>query len=513
MSPPPMGLDPGTRHAPPPERKGKGRGGADGLPEGLQSSAHRIPTQGAPDARTPICPTCGLGVSHLVPSYWGPYYCPVCCAELARDRDADGSWPLPWWEVPTPPHIAVIGEAGLWWKNRPHALVPEDIDELGRICERAGITQVWIHREAFRRLGFPDTIHTGSSGAGWVHRFTQTHGDWRGGRDPGLKAWAYWYKAGGHGFDLHIPHYGRAVWGTIGSAPELLARVAMFDRATGGVAWKGNGTITSDAYLRRRLRRVLRPTDLPPPVESGAALERPAIWTRAVDPAESRYRYCHALDLNMAYATGASSIPLPTGPYEHAEHPTFDPRRAGVYRYGTEWVTAPTAQRRTEAADEAYIWPAGGRHLRPWYEMLRDARAALVETGGPALTAVKDVCREGLGRMQSKVRTLPAGMELADDPTFQPYWAWAVIAEVRERLLARVAELDVEPIAIDTDCLFFLSSRPSPSAVAVALGLPLGDGLGHFKPAGTCLGREAREVLGAESRAPRALAQLRELVK
>jgi hypothetical protein len=241
------------------------------------------------------------------------------------------------------------------------------------------------------------------------------------------------------------------------------------------------------------------------------------IWHRPAGPDESRLRYCHALDLNLAYAAGASSLPLPTGGCQHLEWPTFDPKFAGVYLIedgdSARWVTAPTMQRLAERGIiplEGYVWATSRRRLRAWYETIRDARTILLPDGGPALVAVKDVCREGLGRLASKVRTVPPGSTLADDPTYQPYWAWAVIAEVRERLMTRVAGLEVKPVAIDTDCLYFLTNRTSPSHLAVALGLPLGDGLGQFKPAGSCKGAQARDALG-QPRTSRAIAELREL--
>ena len=182
---------------------------------------------------------------------------------------------------------------------------------------------------------------------------------------------------------------------------------------------------------------------------------------------------------------------------------------------GTRWVTAPTMERlqaKGIMALEGYVWPAAGRHLRPWYEMIRDARAELLSVGGPALAALKSTCHEGVARLASKARTVPDGKTLADDPTWQPYWAWAVIAEARERLLDRIGRLPVEPLAIDTDCLYFLSSRPSPEILAVRLGLPLGDGLGEFKPAGTCSAKAAREAM-SDKRSSRAVEALRELVR
>jgi hypothetical protein len=438
-------------------------------------------------------------------------------ADVAAERDADGSWPKPWWEVAAPPHLAVIGSDGLWRCNMPLREYPADIAALGELVESLGLRQVWVHQSAFARLGFPDKIYP-RHGEGHVHPFTTGRGQWGSGRSPGLKHWAYWYRKGGVGFDLHIPAYGRGTWQGVDSPPELLARVAQFDHATGGVEWKGEGTITSDAFLRRRLRRSLRPTEHPPPVESGEAVETAAQWHRPLTedeaPASGGHAgafYIHGLDLNLAYAAGASSVPLPTGPCEHVDWPTFDANLAGVYLIpeGTtaRWVTAPTFQRWEAGgghALEGYVWPDSKRHLRAWYEMVRDARAELLEGGGAALEAVKVICHEGVGRMASKVRTLPAGKTLADDPTYQPYWAWAVIAEVRERLLARVDGLKdpkgvrVRPVAIDVDCLYFASRRSSPAALAVALQLPLGNGLGQFKPAGTCKVKQVAEALASD---------------
>lgn len=484
------------------------------------AETHENPTTGTlEESSILVCTSCGEPAGRLVPAYWGPLLCPSCAAEAAAELDRDGSWPTPWWEVPVPPHVAVVAPDGIWRCNELLNVRPTTLRGLGAWAESHGVTQVWVHQTALVSLGFPSSITAPRSGDGVSHPFFETRGDWLGGRSPGLKAWGYWYKRGGHGFDLHVPAYGRSVWQESPNAPHLAAHVALFDKATGGVPWKGNGTITSDAWLRRRLRRTLRPTELPPPVADGSAHEVPMVWHRPARPDERNLRYCHGLDLNLAYAAGASSLPLPTGAYTHLELPRFDPKLAGVYLVEVEgetrWVTAPTMQRLAAAgvqALEGYVWPESGRHLRAWYEMIRDARTELLEMGGPALGALKDVCREGLGRMASKVRTIPDGRRLEDDPMYQPYWAWAVIAEVRERILLRAGGVSVDPVAIDTDALYFLSSRHSPETLAATMGLPLGTGLGQFKSAGTCKASAARAAL-EQPRTSRALADLRELVR
>ena len=504
-----------TRHGPP---NGQRSGGRDLLGDG---GARQEPTLKGDQGKQPSeCSSCRQVVERLVRSYWGPELCPECVAGEVAERDAAHSWPVPWWEAPAPAHVAVLGAEGLWRCNQVHKVLPHTLERLGELVESLGVEQVWVHDSAFTSLGFPPSIHAPRSGAGLDHHFTRERGEWLGGARGGLRDWGDWYKRNGWGFDLHIPSYGRGPFRECGSACELLGRVAQFDAATGHLPWKGTGAVTSDAYLRRRLRRVLRPTEHPEPITSGSALERPALWHREPTLEEARRRRLYAFDLNLAYAAPASSLPLPLGECRHVEWPTFDAKMAGVYLVEVEgetrWVTAPTLQRlegKGKPALEGYVWPDSRRHLRPWYELVRDARVRLLEGGGPALDAVKDVCREGLGRMASKVRTLPEGKSLADDPTFQPYWCWAVIAEARERLMDRVEAMPAsEVVAVDTDCVFILSGSRSAGAAAVRLGLPLGTGLGQFKVAGIASGWEAREVL-AERRTSRAVAGLRELVK
>jgi len=260
------------------------------------------------------------------------------------------------------------------------------------------------------------------------------------------------------------------------------------------------------------------------------------MWHRQPRDDERSFRYVHGLDLNLSYAAPVSSLELPTGRVEHREFPCrFDPRLPGVYLFepgpwpgsgpppwgsgipqeddSSIWVTAPTGERMVQLGYEpieAWVWPEHGRHLRGWYEMLRDARLELLD-GGAALQAVKQTCRMGLGRLSSERRSLSRGAEaLEDDPLFQPYWDWAAIAELRSRLQRRVSRLKVVPVAVHTDAVYFLSSRKDPETLGEAFGLPMGDGLGQFKAAGSCSAREAREALALResSAAVTALAEL-----
>lgn len=439
--------------------------------------------------------------------------------------------------------IAVIGPQGEVCLTSGAMVSAASIEDLGYIAGFHGITQFWIHESALPSLGMPLSMHMPTPGDGLPHAFTSACGPWKQTR-PGLKMWGHWWQRGMAGFDLHIPAYaGRSSsgkWVSPFAGTDgpwcLLSEARSFYDATHGARWCGAGSITSDNWLRGRLKGRLAPTEEPPPIEDGSALELAYMWHRTPGEDERGFRYVHGLDLNLSYAAPVSSLELPTGRVEHRPFPCrFDPRLPGVYLFepgpwpgsgpppwgsgipweeeGVVWVTAPAAERMVQLGYEpieAWVWPDHGRHLRGWYEMLRDARLELLG-GGPALQAVKQTCRMGLGRLSSERRSLTRGAEsLEDDPLFQPYWDWAAIAELRCRLQRRVSQLKMTPVAVHTDAVYFLSSRRDPEAVAHAFGLPLGDGLGQFKSAGSCSARDAREALALSdsSAAVTALAEL-----
>lgn len=439
--------------------------------------------------------------------------------------------------------IGVIGIGGEVCSTDPTLPPIGSVEDLGRLAVDYGLTQFWIHESALGSLGMPLSMHMTGPGDGLPHPFTSAAGAWKQTR-PGLKMWGHWWQRGMAGFDLHIPAYaGRSSsgkwvspFGGTDGPWSLLSEARAFYEATHGARWCGAGSITSDNWLRGRLKGRLAPTEEPPPVEDGAALELAYVWHRRPADDEKSFRYVHGLDLNLSYAAPVSSLELPTGRVVHRDFPChFDPRLPGVYLFepgpwlqsgpppwgcgipegeSTIWVTAPTAERMIQLGYEpveGWVWPEHGRHLRSWYEMLRDARAELLD-GGPALQAVKQTCRMGLGRLSSERRSLTRGAEsLEDDPLFQPYWDWAAIAELRCRLQRRVAALKVVPVAVHTDAIYFLSSRKDPDALGEAFGLPMGDGLGQFKAGGSCLARCAREALAlVESSA--AVAALSELM-
>lgn len=466
----------------------------------------------------------------MTPTYWGGPLCRRCGDRAVERFEADG-WPTAWWDAPRAGHLAALGPCGLLTMQQSIRHNFSGVGELGEVLESLGVTQLWVHEAALGGLGMP-------ARGGSPHPFITDAGRFRtGSSTPVLSGYSRWWIPGGFGFSVHIPAYenGSAFAG-VDDAYRLLCEVAWYEHATGGTApWRGGGTITSDAWIRQTYRTTRRAdlavTEHPEPVVSGAAREARWYWTREPLASESRLRYCHALDLNLAYAAVAGSIPMPIGACEHKDLPHFDKRVPGVWhiepeawgdatlpapwaddhrrgRPGPYWVTTPTMERVDQLggwAIEAYTWPEHHAFLRPWYEMIRGARAELLEVGGPALAAVKEISRRGVGRLASRTRT--KALEL--DELYQPYWTWAVIAECRARLHRRLSALEVRPVAIDTDCVWFLSSRATPEILADKLGLPFGSGLGQFKSAGSCSAAEARAALASG----RAIPALRKAVK
>lgn len=485
------------------------------------------------------CSECGTTEGRLLPVYWGTFTCPACGQALEAAFELEG-WPRPWWEAPEAPHVAVACAGGIF---HGQAIVPlaYTIAELGELCFSRGISQLWVHESAMDELALP-----AKPGAG--HRLVEESGPYKtsSGR-PVLSPYSKWWIPKGFGFTVHIPAYENdSAFARLESGYHLLCAVAWYEHSTRRSAtWIAGGSITSDAWIRHtyqsKRRRDLAPTEHPEPINTGAAREARFYWSRPAAAFEQNYRYCHALDLNLAYAAVSSSLQLPVGPVEFADFPTFDKRVPGLWLIepdpwvdplmpapwaddhrrddaGAYWVTTPTMELLAPygvEAIEAWTWPEHHAYLRPWYELIRDARTELLDVGGPALAAVKEISRRGVGRLASRQRT----KDLEGDELFQPYWSWAVIAECRARLWRRLRALGelksdhpIAPIAIDTDAVYFLSSRATPEILAVRLGLPLGDGLGQFKGAGTCSGADARDALELRGRG-QSITRLRKLVK
>lgn len=341
---------------------------------------------------------------------------------------------------------------------------------------------------------------------------------------------------------VFVPEKG-STFAACASAADLAEQLAAY-RGAVGVHWRSSGAVTSDLLLYQLGRRygarqvahaeappvaVRDPRGRPPLGQeaSGFAYARPPVGV------EQRARYCHTFDINGQYLAAAGDALLPTGPAEH--YPTRDPLvlhdrgEPGYWRVALEipalrdpagllpdltgrrhngelWVTTPTLellyQRDAVAAVlEAWVWRSERPvALRPWYERLRDARAALAgtERAEVARQAVKDTYAQGIGRLGSPMRRRGT-----DDPLYHPYGMHSIWAEARCRWWRRLERLGQAPVAINVDAAAWLTNTPDPGRFAARIGLgALGNRLGQLKHTGTIPGNAARPLLTRDDPRP-----------
>src|SRR5581483_10932381 len=259
-----------------------------------------------------------------------------------------------------------------------------------------------------------------------------------------------------------------------------------FRRAV-GVNWRINGAVTSDHLLwelrRARVRATwLERTEMPAD-EIWRRCEGDAHWSAPDPPAG---RWLHGYDINGMYLPAAGTLELPVGKLRHIAR-DCNPEIAvlpGYWRIAGEtgWQTSPTVIYRTVdlgqelRVAEGWTWEHHGRHLRPWYERLRDARTELARWGPPAaLAAVKATYTMGIGYLAH------AGKGERHSALYQPYWQQATIALARCNLYRKLAKIDAQPAHIWTDAAYYPTDEPNGLRYATQIGVPIGDGLGQMK--------------------------------
>lgn len=383
---------------------------------------------------------------------------------------------------------------------------------LGDVLDMAppDMARIIVHGPAYPALGLPEHPDPRNLSD---HPFLVAHG-WR----LSSTRPTHWIVArrGGHRIDVWFPGYDD-VAGLADVAPgPLLDGLALFEELIGGTPYRWSPGATA-INLIRTLHRSGIPLDasgvLPHPA-TGATVEADFRWAREPDLEERTMRWVHAYDLNAMYLAACSSLELGFGEPEHlapkrtgglgfdAKVPgywrvtyrrpdrrlpdPFDPLVGGAGGSFCGWLTTPSVELAAELGaldtiEEAFLYPRHHRYLDSFYQRLREARGALLDSPPSpsvdvALRLVKRTYTVGLGYLAARIRE-------EGDPLYRPDWRHAVIAKARANLYRRLVRLPVTPFAVLVDCVYFASNDPDP--LAAIPGLPLAHTLGAFKHAGT----------------------------
>ncbi|MCZ7430135.1 telomere-associated protein Tap [Streptomyces sp. WMMC1477] len=263
-------------------------------------------------------------------------------------------------------------------------------------------------------------------------------------------------------------------------------------------------------------------------------------WVRdpeLLDDEECALPFAVGLDVNMAFAAAANRLNVGLGEPVHTDGPRFDKKIPGCWYAdlshielderlpspftphggrptGPAWYATPTLAYAQELGHEvrpleAWLRPASGPYLDPWYERLRDAYLATMadlgvtkgldpeaflaamatakatDPGAAAvLSAIKATVKGGIGKLRERpqgARYRPGERWPAlERPTWRPDIRAAVIAQARtnmhRKMRAMAATAGLFPLAVLSDCVVYPAAGLSPLDVLPtdqATGKPL----------------------------------------
>ncbi len=252
----------------------------------------------------------------------------------------------------------------------------------------------------------------------------------------------------------------------------------------------------SDVGIFMRYARTYHHTDL--------------LWSRPLTKEERCCGWLHRYDKNNAYVGAASSVNLGAGEYQYQAYPRFDAKAPGLWHIILDGQSQfngcdlphPTGARKDSwqhtatvqlACDlgyqvtilEAVYFQEYHQTLRPWYELISQARQRLRTPGafkhsqaqGVAYEALKNIYTSSLGKLAEQARAEKG------DPLYRPDWWFGIVALSRARMFMKMAELarvGYRPVAVHTDALYFVSREADP--VRAVPGLVTEEqGIGKFK--------------------------------
>ena len=374
----------------------------------------------------------------------------------------------------------------------------------------------------------------------------------------GLAPWMVGLRRGVWGrYALVYPEWDyTAPWRNAPDGETLLRALVRYRSALGGHAYRYTPAVTGVALLKRLhsgrtaldLAASMTPGDFPPPAREPGT-EWDMSYERPLTPDEVRRSHISACDKNAQYLGAVSSLWVGMGKAEHLTASgeasgegngetsselarlvalaatkdrlpgywlasiAYDPP-AGLPSPFTpdgvpaapdaapRWLTTPTLELALKVGArvdvrEAWVWRERHRPLEPFYQVMRDAREALMgEASGEALqhqaqhqasalalAVVKATYRATLGG-RFDATWLRASTEPED--LYRPDWRHAVIAQARANFyraaLAVYKASGLAPIRAVTDCWYYPVEAPDSDALA-ACPAPLkrGDGLAGWK--------------------------------
>jgi len=317
-----------------------------------------------------------------------------------------------------------------------------------------------------------------------------------------------------------------------GASPaEVLAGLELYAKHIGARFRRSPGT--TGAALIATTRRTPLPERVPMPdgahgpIPEGDRMTGPP---RLPDAAEKTAEHIHAWDANAQYLAAAGVVHLGQGTMHRVDAPELaelDPGKLAAGRYRAR-LSLPDGRRTlpgplpfvsdgrphwyspsvlalarklgcgVELVD-GWAWETSSRALERWYELLRDARTAILAGGDGAAVArllLKRTYAAGVGRLAYLAPGRPETY-----PLYRPEWQADVRTRANVNLYRHVYAVAERtgrtPIAAQADTVAYVCSEADPAAAAATLGLEVSDKLGKFKHAGTVPLAWLRERLAA----------------
>lgn len=397
---------------------------------------------------------------------------------------------------------------------------PSSIDSLFVVMARSGIRALHVHRSALPLMGLPSELPPTNPGARRPpHPFMACK------LDIDHRALSPAVSSPGIG-EITFGAYREAgdPFGEARDAAELLRAHQEFTGALGGWEYRHSAMSTGWKLMHQRRRgRQLDLSDASHPAElEGVQVEQAygAKWARSqLDGA--RMPYVVAWDVNAQRLAACSRLSLGIAGLQERRGLPFDKRLPGYHLvksidtpyagrippiFEPGWHTTPRVAMAEYLGlrfdiERSWVWTEHSPYLNPWYERLRDARAALLPRARScrgaaiALEVLKQAYLEPLGRLRSP--------RLRGFDQYRPHWYDSVIGQELGRQYLKMHELvtaGVQVLAVYFDTVIIESDHEQPTAEACAGVLDISDQAGKWKPVGSMDAQAARAVLyaGAE---------------